>query len=949
MKDHKLIIDIGSTTTKALLIKKENTLEIVGYEISPTTVEKPYEDVKIGIYNSIKKLEDKHNISILQNSCTLNSFILNDNISFLLTSSAGGGLQILVVGLTMSDSASSAMRAAYGVGGVLLNTIAIDDNRTDIERLLIIDSVHPDIILFCGGIDNGALFSIYRLAELLKTSNSIQKFNSNAKMPLIYAGNSAAKDYITTVFSDKFDTHIVPNLRPELKVENLQPTKEKAHELFLNNVMEHAPGYASLKKITDVDIIPTPAGVLNTLKILGKKYNNIFAFDIGGATTDIFSFVLDSYNRSVSANYGMSYSIGNVLKDSCFETDYAHYLNNSDKDYFENYIANKILYPTSNPSTELDLFIEHIVAIKSIKMSIEQHLKMHFNEKKTFISDTFGVVFKKGTVYRSLFDWRKSFKLSDIRLFIGSGGVISHATKEQALFIMTESLNLSGITEIWRDKQFIAPHLGVLSIYDYQTAKDLIYSECYEKLAVYIRYKKVKIIIENEIIYIKSNSYFCKSFDHDKKIIIYLEKKRQDLILPKDVMIVVDTRNRNNNNRSVDAYHRTNDNNNGKMANIDTTESYIKFSLPFPGEIKVKIGETVTPATLLGINKFPPPRIFVLTISVMLKQTFTESEIECGLLISIGDTVQVNQKIFRNPLVNENDTDSYKNNPQFYGAKISFMQLKTSEFAISPNRGIVDSICYKTGTIVLKEIQDYPFKPIVISIIDVLNNKYYGYNYLKPKKLESILKQKNGDFVYEGASLVSYFDGSKVISLESPYTGTIQNIDHNKGTISICYDKKPYELYSQAYGIVDSIKDNKEVVIKSETINIEGEIGFGKDVDGYFCDYSMRDLKDKIIYKSSITKYEIIEELINANIKGLVCETISYKILKRFLGKDIGIAITGNEEIPFSIIILQGFSHIEINHDAKCFRNLLNKYVLLKPQTQIRAGVIRPRVIVFRI
>ncbi|MDD4155761.1 MAG: glutamate mutase L, partial [Candidatus Cloacimonetes bacterium] len=161
IKKYTLIIDIGSTTTKALLLKRDNTkYNLVGIEMSPTTVEKPFEDVKVGIKNSIKSLEVKHNISILSDNS--DDLVLQEDVTFLATSSAGGGLQILVVGLTLVDSAASAMRAAYGVGGVILNTLAIDDNRTSIEKIQILNTIHPDIILFCGGVNGGALFSVFR-------------------------------------------------------------------------------------------------------------------------------------------------------------------------------------------------------------------------------------------------------------------------------------------------------------------------------------------------------------------------------------------------------------------------------------------------------------------------------------------------------------------------------------------------------------------------------------------------------------------------------------------------------------------------------------------------------------------------------------------------------------------------------------------------------------------
>ena len=144
LKDKIIISDIGSTTTKILLLQRvDDIYKIIDYDISPTTVEKPFEDVKIGIYNAVKKLEEKTGYRILRgdenppfNKGGHGGFL--PDYTYLSTSSAGGGLQILVVGMTLVDSVRSAERAVYGIGGVILGTLAIDDNRTSLERLKII-------------------------------------------------------------------------------------------------------------------------------------------------------------------------------------------------------------------------------------------------------------------------------------------------------------------------------------------------------------------------------------------------------------------------------------------------------------------------------------------------------------------------------------------------------------------------------------------------------------------------------------------------------------------------------------------------------------------------------------------------------------------------------------------------------------------------------------------
>ncbi|MCB5288201.1 MAG: glutamate mutase L, partial [Candidatus Cloacimonetes bacterium] len=317
--DFILITDIGSTTTKAILIDKTSA-ELLSIAQADTSVEEPHNDVNYGVYRATIAVEQSSKIRLLDSSSKPDSPVFLPNVKYLSTSSAGGGLQILVVGLTLFDSASSAKRAAYGAGGVILDVFAIDDKRSALDQMLSMRNLRPDMILLCGGTDGGAIASVLRLAEILRIAKPLPKFSTENKIPTIYAGNKDASHMIKRMISQDFDLYILPNLRPALDVENLKPTQEKIQELFMGNVMERAPGYSKLKQLVHESILPTPAGVLKSiLKLRNEEGQNLIAFDVGGATTDVFTRINDHYQRTVSANLGMSYSALNVLKESGIE------------------------------------------------------------------------------------------------------------------------------------------------------------------------------------------------------------------------------------------------------------------------------------------------------------------------------------------------------------------------------------------------------------------------------------------------------------------------------------------------------------------------------------------------------------------------------------------------------------------------------------------------------
>lgn len=127
-----VVTDVGSTTTKALLFEKvENRWRYVAKGEAATTVEAPYANVMIGVINAFTKLQDRSNINFF----TVEGQELKTNIPYLSTSSAGGGLQMVVCGHVGKISAESAQRAALGGGAILLDVFAADDGRSLYQRL----------------------------------------------------------------------------------------------------------------------------------------------------------------------------------------------------------------------------------------------------------------------------------------------------------------------------------------------------------------------------------------------------------------------------------------------------------------------------------------------------------------------------------------------------------------------------------------------------------------------------------------------------------------------------------------------------------------------------------------------------------------------------------------------------------------------------------------------
>ncbi len=174
-EDIKVILatDCGSTTTKAILIEyHDGEYRLIVRGEAPTTVEAPFEDVTMGVLNAIgeveelsgRKLLDEHD-KIMSPARDQDGKKIGTDI-YISTSSAGGGLQMMVAGVVKSMTAESAERAALGAGAIVMDTIASNDKRLPHQQIERIRHLRPDMILLSGGIDGGTTTHVVELAEL---------------------------------------------------------------------------------------------------------------------------------------------------------------------------------------------------------------------------------------------------------------------------------------------------------------------------------------------------------------------------------------------------------------------------------------------------------------------------------------------------------------------------------------------------------------------------------------------------------------------------------------------------------------------------------------------------------------------------------------------------------------------------------------------------------------
>ena len=459
-----LATDCGSTTTKAILIEfvdGEYRLRFRGE--APTTVEAPFEDVTRGVLNAVMEVEELSSRKLLDGEKIITPHKNNEGVDiYVSTSSAGGGLQMMVAGVVKSMSGESAERAALGAGSIVMDVLASNDGRKPHEKITRIRQLRPDMILLSGGVDGGTTKHVVELAEILKAANPQPRLGSDYKLPVIYAGNKKASDEIINTLGDQTDLTIVENIRPVLERENLNPSRDIIHDLFMEHVMQQAPGYNKLMSWTDAPIMPTPGAVGSLIEMIAEEEKiSVVGVDIGGATTDIFSVFQNQFNRTVSANLGMSYSICNVLAEASLNNVLRWVPFDIDEKELTNRIGNKMIRPTTVPQSMEELKIEQAIAREALRLSFIQHKAFAVNLKGVQKERTISDAFEQSDSGLSLVD------MMELDLLVGSGGVLSHAPRrEQSARMLIDSFLPEGITQLAVDSIFMMPQLGVLANID---------------------------------------------------------------------------------------------------------------------------------------------------------------------------------------------------------------------------------------------------------------------------------------------------------------------------------------------------------------------------------------------------------------------------------------------------------------------------------------------------
>jgi hypothetical protein len=232
---------------------------------------------------------------------------------------------------------------------------------------------------------------------------------------------------------------------------------------------------------------------------------------------------------------------------------------------------------------------------------------------------------------------------------------------------------------------------------------------------------------------------------------------------------------------------------------------------------------------------------------------------------------------------------------------------------------------------------------------------------VEARDVPSIFKLKIGDAIEKGQivgetkGLFGLFKSTAV----SDFTGTVESISELTGNVLVREPAIPVDIDAYIQGAIAEVLPGEGAIVETRGAMVQGIFGVGGERVGRIRvavessgdvlepKHIAADDSGKILVGGSGVSYEAIERAISVGATGIVCGGVRDQDLIRLLGYDIGVAITGQEHIPLTIAVTEGFGFLAMaDRTFRLLKSLEGKDASINGATQIRAGVIRPEVIV---
>jgi hypothetical protein len=234
--------------------------------------------------------------------------------------------------------------------------------------------------------------------------------------------------------------------------------------------------------------------------------------------------------------------------------------------------------------------------------------------------------------------------------------------------------------------------------------------------------------------------------------------------------------------------------------------------------------------------------------------------------------------------------------------------------------------------------------------------------HVEPQELGSHLLKQVGDPVEKG-DLIAETKGMWGLfktEVRAPISGTLEDVSAVSGHVRIREAPRRVEVRAHIAGRVVEVIEAEGVVIEARAALVQGIFGVGGERRGrlkvltagpaeVLTAAKVADCEGCVIVAGSGAETAAIRRAVEEGAVGLVVGAVRDEVVRDYLGYDIGVAITGQEDVPLTLILTEGFGELAMAARTwELLQSLEGELASIDGATQIRAGVIRPEIIVTR-
>jgi len=241
----------------------------------------------------------------------------------------------------------------------------------------------------------------------------------------------------------------------------------------------------------------------------------------------------------------------------------------------------------------------------------------------------------------------------------------------------------------------------------------------------------------------------------------------------------------------------------------------------------------------------------------------------------------------------------------------------------------------------------------MVNVANQLNIDAIDINKYMLKKIGEEVNKN--DMIAETEGLFGFFKSSAL----SPVDGTIESVSEVTGQVVLREAPIPVEVDAYIQGEIDDVISGEGVVIKANGVFIQGIFGIGGESRGEIVtivddrnsevtkEMISKEHRNKILIGGNFVSLDAYKKAIEYEVAGIIVGGFNYYDLEEVLGYTLGVAITGSENLNTSLILTEGYGKIQMGQQTfELLKNHSGKFASINGATQIRAGVIRPEIII---